>query len=86
MVDGAVSGCIAGSSGLLAGCSFARDVLKCFLLELSSMVDFQVRDYVDVIVVVYEAEDARLCASGLKARVEQAKLWLRALAVFLTDD
>ena len=75
MVDGAVSDCTVGNSGLLAGC-----------LELGSMVEFQVRDYVDDIVVVHEAEHARMCASGLKEQVEQVKIWLRANAVVLNED
>ena len=78
IVDGAVSQGLEGNSGLLAGCSSARDVLKAFLLDITILDSIQVRDYVDDLVVVYEEVDAALCADGLYKKTREIKNWLQA--------
>ena len=48
LVDGATSQHLLGNSGLMAGCSFARDFLKAFLSPLTEGArGAQIRDYVD---------------------------------------
>ena len=54
MVEGAMAAPLQGNSGLMAGCSFARDFLKAFLLPLTSGQHAEhLRDYVDDIVVLH---------------------------------
>jgi hypothetical protein len=66
LLDGAISEGIQGHSGLLAGCSFARDVLKSFFNGLEAAAEVQVRDYVDDVVVIVERQGARECAVTLQ--------------------
>ena len=77
LVDGAVSKPLQGNSGLMAGCSFARDFLKAFLSPLTEgVLKEYIRDYVDDIVVIQMGEETLDTARGLKNKVHEVRLWM----------
>lgn len=77
-VRGAVASPERGLHGLIAGCSFAKDVLEAFLLPVARIpINGQFRDCIDDIMVKVEADTPGEAASALRADLELIKRALR---------
>ena len=72
------------NSGLLAGCAFAKDVLKGFLTPLTRGKPSR-RDYVDDIVVTTSGKDAETTAKVFSEDLETATGWLKGNNMSLND-
>ena len=65
-VHGAVAKAARGRHGLIAGCSFAKDILKAFLKPISALGRFTTfRDYVDDMVVTAVGANPEQAANKL---------------------
>ena len=63
---GAVAKAASGRHGLIAGCSFAKDILKAFLKPISALGRFTTfRDYVDDMVVTAVGANPEQAANKL---------------------
>ena len=58
-VHGAASRTLRAKAGILAGCAFAKDVLKAFLDPIKEVMQAECRDYVDDITIIARGYDHR---------------------------
>jgi len=83
--NGAFSRGFLANSGLMAGCSFARDFLKAFLTPGLHLVP-GVRDYVDDLVLVVKAPSVEASADLLRDLGCRLKNWLQQNHMVLNES
>jgi ribonuclease HI len=85
-VHGAVAGSVSGFHGIVAGCAFAPDILKCFLTPAScSVKQTTFRSYVDDIAVAAKGDTPLLAAYKLQQDLVTLKAVLRGDGMVLND-
>jgi hypothetical protein len=85
-VHGAVAGAVRGFHGIVAGCAFAPDILKCFLQPAScSVVQTTFRSYVDDIAVAAKGDTPLQAAAKLQKDLASLKAVLRRDGMVLND-
>ena len=83
-VHGAEGHAGVASSGLLAGCAFAKDILKGFLAPLIKGKPSR-RDYVDDIVITARGKDPQTTVKNFVDDLETTKGWLKDNNMNLND-
>ena len=76
-VHGAISQVMRAKAGLIAGCAFAKDVLKAFLETIKQVTTAECRDYVDDITIIARGFKAEKVIPKFYEQLQQAKNWLR---------
>lgn len=85
-VHGAVTHLVRGHHGLIAGCSFAKDVLKTFLLPIANAPRLgKCLAYVDDITLSVEAHTLGEAAAALRSDLEEVECALRSENIHLND-
>ena len=84
---GAISDTTHGHTGLIAGCSFAKDILKTFL-QIASTLDLpaRFRDYVDDIILYVAAATPDDAVDRLQEALHRLKMQLVADNMVLNDN
>ena len=76
-----------GHHGLIAGCSFAKDLLKAFLTPVRLLpIPGAFRDYVDGMTILVSAPSPQRAALDLHTSLTSAKAALRANNMLLNDS
>ena len=84
---GAVSRPTSGHHGLIAGCSFAKDLLKSFLTPIRELdIDATFRDYVDDMTILSHGRTAREAATHLLGALTTVKAHLTSDNMVLNQD
>ena len=60
----------------VAGCAFAKDVLKAFLEPIKTVMTAECRDYVDDITIIARGFKAEKVIPQFYEQLQQAKNWL----------
>ena len=85
-VHGAVAKPARGRHGLIAGCSFAKDILKAFLIPTAALARVTLfRDYVDDMVITSTGKQPDQAVNKLIADLKQIKKGLREDNMLLND-
>jgi hypothetical protein len=84
---GAVAKPVSGHHGLIAGCAYAKDILKAFLGDAAKAAEpLQFRDYVDDMTLLAVGRTGTLAAKSLQRGLDRVKLVLRKDNMMLNDD
>ena len=75
-VHGATSKILRAKVGLIAGCAFAKDVLKAFLEPMKEVMEAERRDDVDDITIIGRGTDHKFTLPLFFKQPGKAKNWL----------
>ena len=75
-VHGATSRTLRAKAGIIAGCAFAKDVLKAILEPIKEVMQAECRDYVDDITIIARGYDHSYTITFFHEQLATAKNWL----------
>ena len=84
-VHGAISQVMRAKAGLIAGCGFAKDVLKGFLEPIKQVMTAECRDYVDDIAIIARGLKAEKAIPNFCEQLQKAKEWLTQNNMMLNE-
>ena len=84
-LHGAASRTLRAKAGIIAGCAFAKDVLKAFLEAIKEVMQAECRDYVDDITIIARGHDHRYTIPFFHEQLTAAKKLLTQSNMVLNE-